>query len=154
MQRAAAGAICALAIAGAAPVFAAEPEAPAGAAPAQPCPTRAGDLPVQALYGRWLVRFVDETGEASMRLDAHPEYEGGVRGTIERGGAVAQLAGDIADDGLLTLDESQDGRTISAVWSAELQPSSCGRRFDGIRRDAGNDTARHVTLRKPDVAPR
>ena len=33
----------------------------------------------------------------------------------------SQLAGDIDDDGMLSLDESLDGRAISGVWLGELQ---------------------------------
>jgi hypothetical protein len=115
--------------------------------PAANCPASASELPVTALYGAWQASFDGLPGVASVRLAKHPEYAGGVRGTIERsGGASAQLAGDIDDDGLLTLDESQDGRAISAVWSGELQPGSCGKEFKGTWRNAKDDSTHPFTL--------
>lgn len=121
---------------------------PVGTTPtAANCPTDASALPAQALYGLWQVTF-DGADMASVVLDPHPDYEGGVRGTITRAGLVAQLAGDIGDDGLLTLDESQDGRAISAIWSGDLQAASCGKEFKGLWRNALDDSTRNFVLRK------
>lgn len=113
-----------------------------------PCPASGGELPAQALYGPWEARFEGLPGLATVEFRPHPEYAGGVRGHITRDGVTAQLAGDIADDGLLTLDESQDGRTISAVWSGELQAASCGKEFKGSWRNASDDTTHPFVLRK------
>ena len=112
------------------------------------CIDSAQALPVEALYGLWEARFEGEAASATVRLAAHPEYAGGVRGTIARGEAVAQLAGDIDDEGLLVLDESQDGRAISAVWSGQLQPGACGRAFTGTWRRAADEATRSFELRK------
>ena len=61
----------------------------------------------------------------------------------------AQVAGDIDDEGMLSLDESADGRSISGVWlGALLQPGSCGREFKGVWRDADNDSTHPFTLNK------
>ncbi len=62
---------------------------------------------------------------AKVKLNQHPDYAG-VRGTITRDGdgapaKVSQLAGDIDDDGMLSLDESLDGHAISGVWLGALQ---------------------------------
>ena len=120
---------------------------PQKAGPATGCPASATELPVAALYGAWQARFDGLPGMATVRLAKHPEYAGGVRGTIEHsGGTTAQLAGDVDDDGLLTLDESQDGRAISAVWSGEMQPGSCGKEFKGTWRNAKDDSTHPFTL--------
>lgn len=110
------------------------------------CPASAAALPAAALHGAWQARFDGLPGAAVVRLGQHPEYRGGVRGTIERGGVTAQLAGDVDDDGLLTLDESQDGRAISALWSGQLQADSCGKEFKGIWRNAKDDSTHPFTL--------
>jgi len=127
------------------------PTVPAGGvAPAgttTDCPTRAEALPAQALHGHWQVAF-DGVDRASVVLHQHPDYEGSVRGTITRAGLVAQLAGDIGDDGLLTFDESQDGLAISATWSGDMQAASCGREFTGLWRNARDDSTRDFVLRK------
>ncbi|WP_038211508.1 hypothetical protein [Xenophilus azovorans] len=135
-----AAALCALLLAAcAAPAGkdAASSDAPPG------CPADARALPVEALYGRWLARFDGAADAASVALHAHPEYAGSVRGSVTRGGPASphtsQLAGDVTDDGILALDESRDGRSISAVWTAELVPASCGKEFKGTWRNAADD---------------
>ena len=112
------------------------------------CPDSTGDVPVQALYGTWDARFEGVPGVATVRFRPHPEYAGSVRGEIVRDGTGAQLAGDIDDDGLLTLDESQDGRAISAVWSGAMQTGSCGKEFKGTWRNAIDDSTRPFVLNK------
>lgn len=127
------------------------PQSPAPAAAA--CPATGSELPLQALFGTWEARIDDLDGVAKVKLDQHPDYAG-VRGTITREGrggapaAVAQLAGDIDDDGMLSLDESLDGRAISGVWLGALQPASCGREFRGVWRDAANDSTHPFVLNK------
>jgi len=127
-------------------------QAPKAAAPAA-CPTRGEDLPIDALYGNWEAHFDGVPGIATVQLAKHPDYAG-VKGSVTRGGdngtprSTAQLAGDIGDDGVLGLDESQDGRTISGVWSGELQAASCGREFRGTWRNAADDSTRSFVLNK------
>ncbi len=117
------------------------------------CPRDSAELPVQALYGSWQVRFNQTEEEAEVALHRNPDYAGSVRGTITRGAQVAQLAGDITDEGALVLDESEDGRAISAVWSGELDPTSCGKQFKGTWRNAINDSTRSFSLRRLSAAP-
>jgi hypothetical protein len=125
----------------------------AGSAGAQPaCPASGRDLPVEALYGQWEARFEGVPGIARLQLAKHPEYAG-VRGTITRDGgaaspSVAQLAGDIDDEGLLNIDESMDGRAISGVWLGELQTGSCGKEFRGTWRNAADNSTRPFVLNK------
>ena len=118
------------------------------------CPATAQDLPIEALYGDWQARFDGLPDAALVRLGKHPEYAG-VRGTITRTTAassartsVAQLAGDVDDEGELAIDESLDGRSISGVWSGSLQPDSCGREFKGTWRNAADDSTHPFTLKK------
>ncbi|MDP9901192.1 hypothetical protein [Variovorax ginsengisoli] len=133
----------------------------AGCATAPPagtpgCPTSTDDVPVQALYGGWDALFTQPSGAieaASVNFRPHPEYPGSVRGEIMRRAAGAQLAGDIDDDGVFTLDESQDGRTISAVWSGRMTRGSCGREFKGTWRNAADDATLSFVLTKKAKAP-
>ena len=112
------------------------------------CPGDARDLPPGALYGRWEARIEGQPGLAVVELHKHPDYNG-VRGTVARSGQRdALLAGDIDSDGLLSLDESQDGQTISANWSAPLQAASCGKVFEGSWRNAADDSVHPLVLQK------
>ncbi|MCY1557041.1 hypothetical protein D9M68_938520 [compost metagenome] len=61
---------------------------------------------------------------------------------------MAQLAGDVDDDGALSIDESLDGRAISGVWAGTLQPGSCGREFRGTWRNAADESTHPFVLNK------
>ena len=91
------------------------------------------------------------SGVATVHLARHPDYAG-VRGTITRSDGtpvtVAQLAGDIDDEGMLSLDESLDGRAISGVWLGDIAPGSCGKQWRGVWRNAADDSNRPFTLDK------
>jgi hypothetical protein len=108
-------------------------------------------MPLEVLFGEWEARFDGVPGVAKVQLTKHPDYAG-VRGTITRNdvspGMVAQLAGDIDDEGMLSLDESLDGRAISGVWLGELAPGSCGKQWRGVWRNAADDSNRPFTLNK------
>ena len=121
------------------------------------CPASTDDVPVQALYGNWDARFMQPAGgagqSASVSFRPHPEYAGSVRGEIVRGGITSQLAGDIDDDGVFTLDESRDGRAISAVWSGRMSQGSCGKEFKGDWRNATDDSTLPFVLTKKAKAP-
>jgi hypothetical protein len=140
----------------------------AGCATGNPdCPADARDLPLQSLYGRWEARFAGLPAVAVVQLGKHPDYAG-VRGTITRNAGnagnagnarnagnagsakatVAQLAGDVDDEGALSIDESQDGHAISGVWSGKLQARSCGREFRGTWRNAADDSVHPFVLGK------
>ncbi len=148
-------------VGGAARAQRADAVAPPGVVVAADCPRSADELAPEMLHGRWEARFEDGVAPALavLRLARHPEYAGSVRGTLTRPpgstapGADAQVAGDVDDAGVLTLDESADGRAIDAVWSADLEPGSCGRSFRGSRRDARDDSLRTFVLQKTDDRP-
>jgi len=133
-------------------VAAQQAPAPSTVPAPQACPASAAALPLEALFGAWEARIEGLKGVAKVKLDQHPDYAG-VRGTISRGGdgapaTVSQLAGDIDEDGMLSLDESLDGRAISGVWLGALQAASCGREFKGVWRDAANDSTHPFVLNK------
>jgi hypothetical protein len=121
------------------------------------CPRTGQDVKLQTLYGRWRVR-IEGRDEAVADLHPHPEYAG-VRGTLARGAGTspgarsAQLAGDINDEGVLALDESEDGRSISAVWALEVQPGSCGKEFKGTWQYAGDEVKHPVAMTRLSPAP-
>jgi hypothetical protein len=125
----------------------AQPPAPA------PCPS-AGEIEPLHLYGLWRLRLwpVDGSEDQPVSTGAllfgrHPEYPGSVRGELRRavGGLdrSAQVSGDVTD-GVFNLDESDDGVSMSAVWTGE--PQDCGRRFHGLRRPAETRPAGEPSL--------
>ena len=113
------------------------------------CPESASEMPAQWLYGYWTARIEGQEA-ATVVLERHPLYDG-VRGSILRTGkAPAQLAGDIDPEGQLALDESQDGKSISASWSGALKAGSCGKEFTGSWYRSSDDSHHAFVLRKSD----
>ena len=103
------------------------------------------------LYGVWQVSFtnppVGMPASAELVLGKHEELADSVAGEIRRESVTAAghlnkaaIAGDV-DDGVLLLDESSDGVSISAVWNGELVQTSCGREVKGVWRDTTATTS-------------
>lgn len=110
------------------------------------------------LYGLWQIQLWPEglpepaspnvpTSTGVLLFERHPEYPGSVRGELRRTQAgqdlSAQVSGDVTD-GVFNLDESEDGKRISAVWMGE--PQDCGRAIRGSRRPAEGRPAPGATL--------
>lgn len=127
------------------------------AAPDPNCPPAGTPLSPAALYGDWEARIGHNSSDAPrlrVSLQPHPEYAG-VRGQVQHAGSAepALLAGDINDEGLLLLDESADGRSISAVWEGEVAARSCGRVFRGQWRRTGEDQGQPFELTRVSSTP-
>lgn len=103
-------------------------------------------VPPAELGGEWQVQL-REPGSPPERvrdqglldLERHPEFTDGVRGTLllGTGGRMrrSQVSGDVTE-GEFHLDESDDGRTISAVWSGQALQCAGVLVITGTRRPA------------------
>ncbi|MGE0496699.1 MAG: hypothetical protein AB7I35_18380 [Ramlibacter sp.] len=120
-------------------------QTPAGQATSA-CPAPEDLLPVQ-LYGLWRVSFDRPDATATVLFEKHPDYAGGLRGAINRDGVRSALAGDV-DEGVLALDETENGLQISAVWSGTVSPNSCGKEITGLWRRSTDNQERGFVLRK------
>jgi len=119
----------------------------AGGALAQaPCPPSTDVAPHQ-LLGVWQADFQGSWDGATLRLEPHPDYRESFRGTLERGGRRAQVAGDL-EDGEFTLEESDDGVRIAATWLGDLVEGSCGREIRGTWTRDGETAGIAFVLRK------
>lgn len=127
------------------------------------------DVTTAHLYGLWQVAFYDgplpdDTAravrqtprrQATVQFERHPEHDDSLRGTLRDAPAADThiaphsvpllLSGDL-DEGELILDESQDGRRISAVWVAYPTAAGCGRELRGNRRQADSDALETLIL--------
>jgi len=112
------------------------------------CPA-AADLTPAHLWGLWRVSFDGGSAPttATVLFEKHPERTESVRGAINRDSVQSLLAGDV-DDGVLALDESDDGLQITATWSGNVADTSCGKEFTGIWRRSKDNTERSFVLRK------
>jgi hypothetical protein len=127
----------------------AKKSAPAASATAA-CPA-AKELTPPQIHGRWRARFnpapAGMPADATMLIERHAEFSESVAGAVIRvirapksGGHAprAQLAGDL-ENGLLTLDESSNGISITGTWNGEMVEGSCGKKFSGMWKDTSNN---------------
>lgn len=112
----------------------------AGRAHAQTTCTDAADTSQRELLGHWTAQFATPAAQASplqalpttaqLELTPHPELLASVRGRVLRTGTQALVAGDV-DDGDFTLEESVNGKNISATWIGQVVQGSCGKEIRG-----------------------
>ena len=120
------------------------------------CPT-AAQMDQRQLQGVWHTDLPGHGGATVLRLGQHPELAGSVRGTLERAGQTAQVVGDV-HAGELTLEESLDGKRISATWLGDVVEGQCGKEIRGQwSENAAADDALEVSvpfvLRKQAMPP-
>ncbi len=120
------------------------------------CPA-ALEMEQRHLQGVWHTDLPGHGGATVLRLGQHPEWAGSVRGTLERAGKTAQVVGDV-HEGELTLEESMDGKRISATWLGDVVEGQCGKEIRGQwRESAAADDAAEVSvpfvMRKLAVSP-
>jgi hypothetical protein len=101
------------------------------------------------LYGAWRASWpgANDRPGATLQLERHPELSDSVRGRVERDGLTAQVVGD-ADNGDFTLEESTDGRRISANWIGQVVEHSCGKEIRGVWTDADSGATRDFVMRR------
>ena len=118
-------------------------------------------VPPAQLAGLWTLTLWPEGAQetqASSRgavlFERHPEYTAGVRGELRRSGAgndlTAVVSGDVTE-GEFHLDESDDGKTMSAVWDGVAQDCAGQLSITGTRRPAegrGEGTALRFRLER------
>lgn len=102
------------------------------------------------LYGLWAAR-IDQAGaaprQATVLFERSRDYIDGLAGAISRDGSKSLVAGDV-DDGVFTLEESADGRTIDGIWQGRVVEGSCGKLITGQWRRAGSSQQQAFELRK------
>lgn len=112
---------------------------------AQACPEPA-DVRPGDLVGLWRAEFEGRAPGATLLLEPHREYALSLSGEINRDGIRARVVADL-EQGEFTLEESADGRRISATWLGDVVPGSCGREIRG-RREGGWDGTLPFVLEK------
>jgi hypothetical protein len=115
-----------------------------GQAPAA-CPN-AQELSPRQLVGLWRAEFEGQLPAATLLLEPHREYALSLSGEINRDGVRARLAADL-EQGEFTMEESADGRRISATWLGDVVEGSCGNEIRG-RREGGWDGTVPFVLKK------
>ncbi|MDR2324559.1 MAG: hypothetical protein LBE51_04030 [Acidovorax sp.] len=112
------------------------------------CP-EAWETDSSMLQGEWVARIAEQDNAAVVHLGPHPEWQGTVKGEVRRGDKNHAMVGDV-NDGVVTLEESDNGINISATWLGEVTEGSCAREVRGHYQTEGNDDAQPLpfVLRK------
>ncbi len=111
--------------------------APQHTAPSTSCPSPS-ELKIASLYGTWVLEISSADGTQMLQrgrveLEKNPEYAGSVSGWMYVPGRKIFVAGDLSK-GEVSLEESDDGTRISAVWEGGVAEGSCGKAITGTRR--------------------
>lgn len=87
-------------------------------------------LKAEQLYGEWTLELPEANQRGRMRLSRHPEFSESLRGHTQYGPVNAIASGDVTG-GKFDLDESSDGKRLTATWSGSLPPAGCGDEIRG-----------------------
>ncbi len=106
-------------------------------APSAICPAPS-ELKIASLYGTWILEISSADGtqvlqRGRVELEKNPEYPGSVSGWMHVQERKIFVAGDLSQ-GEVSLEESDDGTRISAVWEGAVAEGSCGKAITGTRR--------------------
>ncbi len=110
------------------------------------CP-HASEVGQAQMLGLWRAEWQGGGHAGTLLLEKHPLYAQSLSGTINRNGERRPVAGDV-EDGELTLEESADGKRISATWIGEVVEGACGREVRGTWTIDGEASGRPFVLRK------
>lgn len=116
--------------------------------PACPMPAEVVGL---HLYGAWQARWEGVNEPGTLTLWRSEDYPDGLRGTLRRGAgasATESLVSAEVDQASFAMEESRDGRAISATWSGTFTEQSCGKEIRGQWTDSATRTERAFVLRK------
>lgn len=99
----------------------------------------ARDVRSTDLYGAWrfeITRSVSSLAilplQGSVVFEKNPEFSDSVVGWLQWDSVKIFVAGDVAQ-GNFSLEESDDGTRISAVWEGTVAEGSCGKAITGSR---------------------
>lgn len=99
------------------------------------------------LQGEWTGTVEGQAQPVRLQLGPHPQWKGNVKGTIARGADTRPMVGDVADDHI-TLEESADGKRITATWLGDVVEGSCAREIRGNYLEGEDAAPRPFVLRK------
>lgn len=118
-----------------------------GAHPCNNAPLKTDDL-----LGQWQVEWSSELpgepSDARLVFGLNPEFAESLLGLMDLAGKRHEIAGDVEEE-LLTLEESSDGKRISANWSLRAVVGRCGKELSGTWVRASDGKQRPVILRRP-----
>jgi hypothetical protein len=101
-------------------------------------------------YGTWVLVLRSGEGAAQtaqLLLKQNPEFAESLAGEFILNGQRIEVFGDI-EEGVLELEESANGKDISALWKGRLAEGGCGQAITGTRRILAIQTEQSFVLRR------
>ena len=83
-----------------------------------------------------------------LHMQRNPEYAESLAGSYRLGENLHEVFGDI-EQGALDLEESANGKDISALWKGRVLEGSCGQTIVGKRRSTLDNSEQDFVLRRP-----
>lgn len=99
------------------------------------------------LLGLWHAQFEGLAQGATLLLEKHPQYPDGIAGGVNRDGTRGRVSGEI-EDGEFVLEESADGKHITATWIGTVVEGSCGKEIRGTWQRDGDSRAVKFILKR------
>ncbi len=113
------------------------------------------DLIASDFYGNWVLEL-SATGAAGasgnvqsarLLLKQNPDFAESLAGEFSLNGLRLEVYGDM-EDGALDLEESANGKDISAIWKGRVAEGSCGLAITGMRRIEATQQEQKFVLRR------
>lgn len=102
------------------------------------------------LFGAWSV-LLEGGGQSivtRMQLQRNPEFAESLAGSFSLGAQAFEVFGDI-EAGAIDLEESANGKDISAIWKGRVVEGSCGQTILGTRRNVADNKEQSFVMRRP-----
>jgi hypothetical protein len=109
-------------------------------------------LVAQDMYGNWVLELSAPIPSASAQtahlvFKQNPEFAESLAGEFSLGNERLEVFGDI-EEGALDLEESANGKDISALWKGRIAEGSCGQAIIGTRRIVATQIEQSFVLRR------
>ncbi len=102
------------------------------------------------LYGNWVLELLQTNAAGNvittrLSFKQNPEFKESLAGQFSLQGQEMEVFGDI-EDGVLDLEESDNGKDIRALWKGRIADGSCGSSLIGTRRILATQTEQNFVL--------
>jgi hypothetical protein len=113
------------------------------------CPALA-DLQNTDLFGAWslLLEGGGKSVVTRLQLKRNPDFAESLAGSFNLEGKTFEVFGDI-EAGAFDLEETANGKDISAIWKGQVVQGSCGQTILGKRRHVQDNSEQNFVLRRP-----
>jgi hypothetical protein len=102
------------------------------------------------LFGAWslLLEGAGRSSVTRLQMLRNPEFAESLAASFMLGEKKFELFGDI-EEGALDLEETNNGKDITAIWKGRVVEGSCGQTIVGTRRNVADNAEQSFVMRRP-----